>query len=292
MLHRNQRFGFAVRFIAAVIACLWFMANCTVAVAGALIEPNNVMLGAKQDLSFVEEIEQPEQTKQLIDEPVLFQELDYEIFYDTVKSKDFIVEINSKIQCLETSIESDEYTIEAVDSMLQEKSRLLDIITQIESDVSHYIKWEQEYYYAAKTWQFLKQQGFSDVVVSGIMGNLMVETGGQTLKLVPTLYDAATGQYYGICQWSLKYRPTVAGMPFEDQLYYLMSDIEYEMDTFGFCYKSGFTYKDFIELDSPEAAALAFAKAYERCSSRYYRIREKAAIEAFNYFDLNNTTVE
>lgn len=289
MLHRNQRFGFVVRLIAALIACFWFAANCTIVVAGALAEPNNVMLGAKQDLSFVEEIEQPEQTKQLIDEPVLFQELCYEIFYDTAKSKDFIAKINSKIQHLETSIESGEYTIEAVDSMLQEKSRLLDIITRIESDVNHYIKWEQEYYYAAKTWQFLKQQGFSDVVVSGIMGNLMVETGGQTLKLVPTLYDAASGQYYGLCQWSLKYRPKVADMPFEDQLPYLMSDIEYEINTFGFCYRSGFTYEDFLSLKKPEEAALAFAKAYERCSSSYYTIREIAAKKAFNYFDLNTT---
>lgn len=288
MLHRNQRFGFAVRFIAMIIACLWLMSDLVVVVAAAAMLDDE-MLGAKQDLSFVEEIEQPEQTKQLINEPVLFQELDYEVFYDIKKSEDFIATIYSKVQHLETLMESDEYTIEATDSMLQEKSRLLGIISQVESDVKHYTKWEQEYYYAAKTWQFLRQQGFSDVVASGIMGNLMVETGGQTLKLVPTLYDAATGRYYGICQWSLKYRPNVADMPFEDQLPYLMSDIEYEINTFGSCYKSGFTYEDFLKLTKPEDAALAFAKAYERCSSMYYTIREKAAKKAFIYFDLNST---
>ena len=39
---------------------------------------------------------------------------------------------------------------------------------------------------AEYVWAFLKKQGFSDTVAAGIMGNMMAEVGGQTLKLIHT----------------------------------------------------------------------------------------------------------
>lgn len=287
MLHRNQRFGLTVRIIAATIAGLWLLSNLVMVVVAGTAGPNNEMLGAKQDLSFVEEIEQPEQITQPINEPILFQELSYKTLYDKQQCQEFINLLYSNIEQLDLAMESDKYTVDATDLMLLEKARLLDIIYYVESDIKHYTVWEAEYYYATKTWQFLKQQGYSDVVVSGIIGNMMVETGGQTLKLSPTLYDAATGRYYGLCQWSLYYRPSVADMPFEEQLTYLTSDIEYEFNVFGSRYRPGFTYNDFLSLTDPCSAALAFAKAYERCASWTYDIRQTAARKAYEYFDLN-----
>lgn len=285
MLHRNQKFGSAVYFIIALSFCLWLMTVAVVANAAA--STNDVMLGAKQSLSFVEEIEQPEQTKELINEPILFPEITYKVFYDIDYSQDFLNMLYSEVSKLDLLMASDNYTVDAADLMLQEKARLLDIAYRVENDMKHYALWEDEYYYAAKTWQFLKQHGYSDVVVSGIIGNMMVETGGQTLKLSPNIYDTATGRYYGLCQWSLKYRPDVDGMTFEEQLIYLVNDIEREFNIFGSCYYEGFTYKDFLSLKNPGEAALAFAKVYERCASKYYSIRLKAAEKAYTYFDLN-----
>jgi hypothetical protein len=254
--------------------------------ASATVTPNLEMLGAKQSLSFVEEIEQPEQTKELINEPILFPEITYKVFYDIDYSQDFLNMLYSEVSKLDLLMASDEYTIEATDKMLQEKSRLLNIIYKVENDIKLYALWEDEYYYATKTWQFLKQHGYSDAVVSGIIGNMMIETGGRTLKLSPNIYDTATGRYYGLCQWSLKYKPEVEGMSFEEQLTYLVNSIEQEFNVFGSRYYEGFTYNDFLKLSSPSEAALAFAKVYERCASKYYGIRQTAAEKAYSYFDL------
>lgn len=287
MLHRNHKFGLAIRLFAIAALCFWLLSTITTVVVAVTTISDTKMRGAEQDLSFVEEIEQPEQIQQLIETPIEFPELVYKVLYDIDSSNEFLATIYTKTSQLDIAMQSDVYTIEATDVMLQEKSRLLDIAYQVESDVKHYTKWETEYYYAAKVWQFLKQQGYSDVVVSGIIGNMMIETGGRTLKLDPKLYDKATGRYYGLCQWSLHYRPNVADMSFKDQLPYLVEDMPGQFKTFGKCYKKGFTYEDFQSMTDPADAALAFAKVYERCHSRSYGLRQKAAKKAYDYFDLS-----
>ena len=140
-----------------------------------------------------------------------------------------------------------------------------------------------EYYYATKTWEYFKQKGYNDAVISGIIGNMMIETGGCTLNIQPHIYDAA-GAYYGLCQWSLYYRPNVAGMAFEDQLNYLHSDIASQFKTFGFCYADNFGYEDFLSMTDPGEAAVAFAAVYERCASYSYDMRASAAYTVYNYF--------
>ena len=108
----------------------------------------------------------------------------------------------------------------------------------------------------------------------------MAEVGGQTLDLD---IDMITGGYYGICQWSKEYSGAW-GQNLMGQLKYLSNTIEYEFNTYGFCYSKGFKFKDFLQLTSPEEAALAFAKSYERCNSRSYKQRQKNARYAYNYF--------
>ena len=148
---------------------------------------------------------------------------------------------------------------------------------------AYYDAWEKEYYYAAKTWKYFSNLGFSDAAICGIIGNMMVETSGGSLNLNPTIYDAS-GSYYGLCQWSLYYRPQVAGMSFERQLDYLASDMPSEFKTFGYKYYSGFNYETFKNMTSPADAAVAFAKIYERCASGSYNQRISAANKVFNYF--------
>ena len=63
-----------------------------------------------------------------------------------------------------------------------------------------------------------------------------------------------------------------------------MSDIEYEINTFGFCYKTGFNYNDFINMTDPQEAAVAFAMTYERCATWSYNKRFVAAGVAYEYF--------
>jgi hypothetical protein len=146
-------------------------------------------------------------------------------------------------------------------------------------------KWEEEHYYATNVWKYLKQRNFSQEVTCGIIGNMMIETSGGTLDLKPNIYSPS-GNYYGLCQWSQKYYPGTKDLPFEHQLDYLLGTMPWEFNTFGKNYKKGFDYEDFLKIDDPAEAALAFAKSYERCGPASYKMRQEAALRAYEYFDL------
>lgn len=136
---------------------------------------------------------------------------------------------------------------------------------------------------ATEIWQYLKAQGMNDYVIAGIMGNLMAEVGGHTLNINYTLYDS-TYQYYGMCQWALKYCPSIEGKNLNEQLEYLMQSIESAFKHYGKNYAANFTYNDFLNLKNEKEAALAFAKVYERCASFSYTKRQDNATKAYQYF--------
>lgn len=219
----------------------------------------------------------------LLEKPILFTELEYKTFYDINLDNEHLSTLLDSSEILQVAISSGEYSADAVTAMIDEHARLQGVMAKIQVNINKYTAWEQEYYYAAKTYEFLKQKGYNDAVACGIIGNMMIETSGGTLALKPIIYDPA-GDFYGLCQWSLYYRPDVADMPFEEQLDYLYSDIEKEFDVFGFCYARGFTYEDFLDMTDPAEAALAFAKVYERCASFSYAPRAWAANSAYEYF--------
>ena len=144
--------------------------------------------------------------------------------------------------------------------------------------------WEiriEKYPTASSIWLYLSDQGYSDEICAGILGNIMAEVGGHTLDIEHTT-NTHPG-YYGICQWSLKYSNT-KGMNLSEQCQYLVETIENEFNSFGSEYKSGFDYDDFIEMTDIEEIALAFAKCYERCGSGSYDVRQSNALIAFEYF--------
>lgn len=146
--------------------------------------------------------------------------------------------------------------------------------------------WEEqmeEYPIATSIWAFLKDLGYNDHVCAGILGNIMAEVGGDTLAIQPYLYGRDNG-YYGICQWSKKYYPEIQGADFDAQLEYLRDTIKKEIDVFGHLHYEGFNYNKFIALEDSEAAALAFARTYERCNPIYHMKRLDNALVAYNYF--------
>jgi hypothetical protein len=146
-------------------------------------------------------------------------------------------------------------------------------------------KWEEEYYYATNVWKYLRQRNFSQAVACGIIGNMMIETSGGTLDLKPNIYSPSRN-YYGLCQWSQKYYPGTKDLPFEHQLDYLLGTMPWEFNTFGKNYKRCFDYEAFLKITDPAEAALAFAKSYERCGPASYKLRQEAAIKAYEYFNL------
>lgn len=218
-------------------------------------------------------------------EPLLFPELDYVVSYDVNFYNELLAKILSSLNQLKAAVISDNYTAEAYKAMHDEINRLEIIENKIKSNVTKMNTWESDYYYATHVWSFLLNQGYSEAAVSGIIGNMMVETSGGTLDLKPFEYNPSD-DYYGLCQWSLYYHPTAADRSFEQQLEYLLSTLEEEFNTFGNCYANGFTYEDFLKIVNPEDAAKAFATVYERCDSSSYNQRMEAALKVYNYFSL------
>lgn len=138
---------------------------------------------------------------------------------------------------------------------------------------------------ATQVWRYMKEElGWNDYVCAGVMGNMMAEVGGQTLSLDPYLYGHSGANYYGLCQWSSRYYPSIQGADVDAQLDFLASTVKKELDTYGYLFRSGLDYEAFCNLTDAEDAAMAFAKAYERCGSGSYGVRQTNALKAYNYF--------
>lgn len=142
-----------------------------------------------------------------------------------------------------------------------------------------------EYPVATQVWRYMKEElGWNDYVCAGVMGNMMAEVGGQTLNLQPYLYGHSGANYYGLCQWSSRYYPSIQGADVDAQLDFLASTVKKELDTYGYLFRNGLNYEAFCNLTDAEDAAMAFAKAYERCGSGSYGVRQINALKAYNYF--------
>ena len=221
-----------------------------------------------------------------ISTPILYPELTYTTYYDPEITEEYLAKIRGSIAELE-NIDTCNYTRKAFRAMCRELVRLEELEARVASDLEHYKTWEEEYYYATKVWEYFRQRGFSQEVTCAIIGNMMIETSGGTLALNPTIYSPS-GNYYGLCQWSQKYCPDTKDLPFEYQLDYLLGSMQWEFNTFGKNYKVGFDYEDFLKMRDVKAAALAFAKSYERCGPASYEMRQEAAEKAYNYFNLDH----
>ena len=137
-----------------------------------------------------------------------------------------------------------------------------------------------EYPEATLAWRYMKSLGWNDYVCAGIIGNMMSETGGQTLALKPSAWG---GNFYGLCQWGPGYKE-IWDKPIDEQLKFLGDTVKYEFDTYGSKYASNFNYNSFLSLTNEKEAAMAFAKCYERCASFSYEVRKNNATKAYNYF--------
>ena len=142
----------------------------------------------------------------------------------------------------------------------------------------------EEYPDATTIWIYLHDEGFNDYACAGIIGNMMVECGDLTLNIIPERYGTYNTNYYGICMWYGVYYPDVFGMSLYEQLEFLMSNIKYEIDTFGYLYYQGFTYDTFLTLNNVWETTMSFCKSYERCYSDSYQFRVDCAYTAYDYF--------
>lgn len=244
-----------------------------------------VSVAASAPSSEADETEPEETTPTLISTAITFNDVQYVELYNIKETEKRLKELDDCINQLTEAIDSGMYEFPARYTMQLENSRLRLIEASYQSNLEALKAWENEYYYAYRTLDFLMQNGYSKEVACGIIGNMMVETSGTSLSINPTIYSPGRS-HYGLCQWYLKYKPFMANMTFEKQLEYLISDIPVEFKTFGKCYKKGFTVEDFLAVTSAEDAAEIFAKVYERPGAGTYTKRRQCAVKAYEYFTL------
>lgn len=132
------------------------------------------------------------------------------------------------------------------------------------------------YKQATQVWNKLKSLGLNEYVCAGIIGNIMAEVGGQTLD-ISRWPQYSQKYYYGICQWSDGRKARLLnkfGTSLEAQLEFLSVEL-FEVIPKG---------NAFYSMQNEKEAALYFAKYYERCSSKYYSVRQSNATKALQYF--------
>lgn len=159
--------------------------------------------------------------------------------------------------------------------IIKEAQKLWQESDEKEQTAQVYTTMEQraKYPVASFVWQFFKENGYSDEVAAGIIGNMMAECGGQTLDLDPYIYS---GGFYGLCMFSLYYFPEVDGMSVPEQLQLLV-------DTLDNIEAGGGSVETFLALTDEKQAAKYFSDYYER-PAQWSSQRATNASNALEYF--------
>lgn len=198
-----------------------------------------------------------------------------------VEDNDKIIE-NSENQ---TSINNSSDTVAETQSVVA--------VTSTETVVSASISVEpavvdlpaDEYPEAKLIWDTIKSWGWSDNAAAGILGNMMTEVGGNTLKGLSNW--AADGCGYGLIQWTSGRKATLKSLygsqpNIVQQLEYMKNEL---LGANGIRQQVTQSQLDSIlNADSPEDAAYNFASYYERCASSHRAKRRALARIAYTYF--------
>lgn len=211
-----------------------------------------------------------------------------------------IEKVTTEKESIETQMDNTVKDLESVKNKLGALREELDItykeIKMQSEEIKKYkkkiedesVKWKQryeEYPVATEVWIYMKLQGWSDIVCSGIMGNLMAETGGSgTLHLD---WDDNGEGGYGLVQWIGNRRNAIknkygAYPSVKEQVQFIHDEL---YGTDGVRRQVTDSQFDAImNAETPEDCAYAFACYYERCAEQYRDMRRDFARKAYSYF--------
>ena len=135
---------------------------------------------------------------------------------------------------------------------------------------------------AQLVWDAMKKKDWSDDVCAGILGNMMAECGGGTLKLYP--YANGDGNTsFGLCQWH-KERKTQM-LKFNNKNYNTKNNlptIEHQIDFLEYELKK---YRINILEDNKtyQEEAYIFCVEFERPSNKYQKAKKRQQLAAIAY---------
>ena len=189
-----------------------------------------------------------------------------------------------------------EDTEDALNDLKQEAEEQAAEIERQQNEIEHYkqeiadeeAKWRQryeEYPVATQVWIAMKNQGWSDVVCAGIMGNLMAETGGTGTLQLHWQSNGENG--YGLVQWIGGRRSSIKAKygtypSIKEQVQFIADEL---YGTNGVRVQVTDSQRDKImNAETPEECAYAFACYYERCHESVRSMRRGFARTAYEYF--------
>lgn len=226
---------------------------------------------------------------ELIDIPPIPELPDISAFKTIYDVEDAIAVCNTVLSEYEALIETLSPDHPQYNDIFQLKTALLDTIDEYQAVLDeHWQSREEKRPVMTYIWRALKEYGYSDAVTAGIIGNLLAETGGMGYQDIE--WDIKANGYYGICMWSLKYVPSIDGASLDEQIGYLVSSVEREMNhVYSKSLRRKFDvlnlrYADFLELDSPYDVAIAFGVCYERPSAKHIKRRGPLGEKAYDYY--------
>lgn len=145
-----------------------------------------------------------------------------------------------------------------------------------------------------KVWYSLRNMGFSEYAVAGVMGNIYAES-----KFDPAVIEYSTGQGFGLCQWTggrrkqLEAYAAAKGVEPSDvdtQIEFLMAELTPGGGANGYAVyqlnpTKSYTATDFIDAESVEDAATAFCFLFERPSVKYAHLEDVRIPKAKEYYE-------
>lgn len=147
-------------------------------------------------------------------------------------------------------------------------------------------RWE-ECPVATEIWLQMKSYGWTDAACAGIMGNIMRETGGDTLKYIKSDIYNKSKSHYGLCQWAKRYYPDI--QPTDTWTPSITEQVEFLRHTIlnqkTLHHNYGFTEEYLLTATDYREVAKKFCDGYERPAENSTR-RENNAEKAWNYFVL------
>ena len=150
-------------------------------------------------------------------------------------------------------------------------------------------KCAEEYPVATEIWLQMKSYGWTDAACAGIMGNIMRETGGDTLQYIKSDIYNSSKSHYGLCQWAKRYYPDI--QPTDTWAPSTAEQVEYLRYTIlnqkALHHVYGFTEEYLLTATDYREVAKKFCDGYERPAENSTR-RENNAEKAWTYFVLRN----
>ena len=183
-------------------------------------------------------------------------------------------ELETKLSEYESTISEKDKEIQQLKNEVQELKDLSYKLATASKGLN--IEVDGNYNQAQEVWNYLRDLGLNEYICAGIIGNIMAEVGGHTLD-ISRWPQYSQGTYYGICQWAGSRKDRLLndfGTTLNDQVRFL------SVELFEVIPKDN----SFYNMQDEKEAALYFAKYYERCSSKYYGVRQTNATKALEYF--------